>query len=321
MRGASHVRSGLENQDAIGWLPPDGVGSTIIMSVADGHSDARCFRSATGARFAIEVSHALAEALVANDFSKEDLTLVKRIVDADVAKHIVRSWRHRVEEDIVEHPFREEELAQATSRETPAESSQPDADPALAYGTTLITAVVTASFMALWQIGDGDIVAVTDDGRVERAVPHLPGLLGNETMSLCSEEAWRYFNVVVTGTPPPLVLISTDGFANSFKDESGFLQFGSDVMGLLSTEGFGAVNGRLAGWLTEMSQVASGDDISLGMIVHPDLITSTGGAATTSRPGHVGEAVSSTPAAPQEDPAQGPDCSPAVSDAEARGSG
>jgi len=36
VKGASHVRSGLPNQDAMRWLPEGGVDATVIIAVADG---------------------------------------------------------------------------------------------------------------------------------------------------------------------------------------------------------------------------------------------------------------------------------------------
>jgi len=46
-RGTAHVRSGLQNQDAMEyWVSPGG--DTATMAVADGHSSALCFRSDAG---------------------------------------------------------------------------------------------------------------------------------------------------------------------------------------------------------------------------------------------------------------------------------
>src|ERR1700687_3873921 len=59
-RGASHVKSGLPNQDAISfWLPESGLGPPAILAIADGHGSPHHFRSATGPELAVEAATAL----------------------------------------------------------------------------------------------------------------------------------------------------------------------------------------------------------------------------------------------------------------------
>src|SRR6185437_6107909 len=125
------------------------------------------------------------------------------------------------------------------------------------------------SFLAFWQIGDGDVVTVSADARVGRPLRGDERLIANETTSLCSDDAWRLFRVAIYGTTSPMILVSSDGFANSFADEPGFFQFGSDVLRIVVNEGLDAVNEMLPGWLEEMTRRGSGDDISLGMICRP----------------------------------------------------
>jgi hypothetical protein len=38
---------------------------------------------------------------------------------------------------------------------------------------------------------------------------------------------------VLVETPPALILLATDGYANSFPDEAGFLKVGSDLLGMI----------------------------------------------------------------------------------------
>lgn len=269
VRGASHVRSGLENQDTIGWLPYDGIGSHVVMSVADGHGSAKSFRSATGSQLAVEVSHGLAAELLSLAPTRSELSLVKDRLEQEVPHHIVREWRARVDAHLAKSPFTDAELALVSDRGGHDARDRVRRDPYLAYGSTLVTAVAMETFMAFWQIGDGDVVTVSADGNVGRPLPGDERLLGNETTSLCTDEAWRYFRVAVYGTPAPMILASTDGFANSFTNDEGFLQFGSDVLRIVVDEGIDAVAGMLSGWLDEMTRMGSGDDISLGIICRP----------------------------------------------------
>lgn len=269
VRGASHVRAGIENQDAIGWIPPDGIGARVVVSVADGHGNPKSFRSAAGARLAVEVSQALAAELLTVPGGRGELSWVKDRLERDAPRRIVREWRARVAEDLARSPFTEEEFACVRDRAGQKAQALVESDPYLAYGSTLVTAVATQSFMAFWQIGDGDVLTVSASGAASRPVAGDERLIANETTSLCSAEAWRLFRVAVFGTPAPVIMVSTDGFANSFSDDEGYLRFGSDVLRMLVMEGVDVVGGRLTGWLGAMTQAGSGDDISLGIACRP----------------------------------------------------
>jgi hypothetical protein len=265
VRGASHVRAGNENQDAIGWIPHEGIGARVAVSVADGHGNPKSFRSAVGARLAVEVSQAVAAELLAVPGGRGELSRVKDWLERAAPRRIVRQWRARVAEDLAGSPFTEEELACVQDREGRNAQAVVASDPYLAYGSTLVTAVATASFMAFWQIGDGDALTVSAAGAASRPLAGDERLIANETTSLCSADAWRLFRVDAFETPAPVIMVSTDGFANSFSDDEGYLRFGSDVLRMLVTEGIDVVDGRLTGWLGEMTQAGSADDISLGI--------------------------------------------------------
>lgn len=286
VQGASHVRSGQENQDAIGWIPNDGSGASVALSVADGHGNAKSFRSATGARLAVEVSHALAAELLSAAPTIAELSLVKDRLEQEVPLRVVHQWRARVTQHLAESPITEAELDRLLEREGIRAMHAVRGDPHLAYGSTLITAVAMQSFMAFWQIGDGDVLTVSAAGNVGRPVPGDERLMGNKTTSLCSGDAWQLFRVAVYGTPAPLILVSSDGFANSFQDDKGFFQFGSDVLRILAGDGVNTVGRLLGGWLGEMTRMGSGDDISLGIICRPAALPEASGPseATTVAP-------------------------------------
>ncbi|HET7017772.1 MAG TPA: PP2C family serine/threonine-protein phosphatase [Streptosporangiaceae bacterium] len=269
VRGASHVRSGLENQDAIDWFPPDGLGSEIVLAVADGHGSAKSFRSAIGSQIAVAVSLDYGAELLAAAPSLAELSLVKDRLEQEIPHRIVYEWRRRVGQHFAESPFTEAELGRLTERDGASAADLVRRDPYLGYGSTLITVVAMESFLAFWQIGDGDVVTVSADARVSRPLRGDERLIANETTSLCSDDAWRLFRVAIYGTTSPMILVSSDGFANSFADEAGFFQFGSDVLRIVVNEGLDAVNEMLPGWLEEMTRRGSGDDISLGMICRP----------------------------------------------------
>jgi hypothetical protein len=145
--------------------------------------------------------------------------------------------------------------------------------PLLAYGATLLVVLVTHAFILYVQLGDGDILTVTETGEVSRPLARDEQLFANETTSLCAANAWRDLRIgfqALVGMPPALILLSTDGYANSFRDDAGFLKVGADLLEMIRAEGLDQVNENLAGWLTEASQTGSGDDITLAVISQTD---------------------------------------------------
>jgi len=68
-----------------------------------------------------------------------------------------------------------------------------------------------------------------------------------------------------------LVLLASDGYANSFATDDAFLQVGCDVLRTVEEQGVDSVRDSLPGWLAETTQHGSGDDISVAIAVlgHP----------------------------------------------------
>ncbi len=268
VRGASHVRQGITNQDYLQFVANEG---QAILALADGHGSAKSFRSDKGSQFAVEASIEVAQDLLhaARSADRRFLSLVKDQLKVDLPRHIVRGWNARVDEHLKRNPFTISELDTLAKKDGLESRRQVIQDNRLAYGSTLLTAIAMESFAAFWQIGDGDVLAVSSAKEVYRPVEKDPTLIGNETTSLCSVHAWRMFRSAVLGLPAPMIMLSTDGFANSFLDDAGFFKFGTDVSDIIVAEGLAKVEASLPGWLTEITARGSGDDISLGIICRP----------------------------------------------------
>ena len=267
-RGASHERKGLENQDSVGVRTSDResplidrelagqsdiaiAADGIAVAVADGHGSATAFRSAQGAVFAVEAC----------------LELVKRMLEPGLAARMLgestsewvsaSSWRrsrrrwstplarpssgtgpNRLPATSSRVPSSADELDRLVATSGPQALARIERNPLLPYGSTLLGAVGTADFVAFLQLGDGDIIVVDGEGLVSRPIEPDPALFANETTSLCLPEAWRAFRfAVVEPSAAPVVLLSTDGLANSYTDEEAFLLFGRDVAEQVRADG------------------------------------------------------------------------------------
>jgi serine/threonine protein phosphatase PrpC len=253
VRGASHRRRRLPNQDALGWsTTPAG---HRVLSVADGHGSSACFRSETGAAFAVKVSLDLFDRLSAQlDFNQHYLDDVEQ----DLKHQLIARWREAVEDHLARNPFSAEEELVVARR-----------SPTTVYGSTLLTALAGETHLFLLQIGDGDILMVNAAGSVSRPWPRDPRLLGVETTSLCTEDAASQIRLRVeplTSESARLVLLCTDGYANSFRSDSGFLKVGTDLLEMIEADGPESIELDLEGWLEEASNLGSGDDVTLGIL-------------------------------------------------------
>ena len=276
VRGAAHIRAGLPNQDAV-RVARHRDDLPLIMALADGHGSAKSFRSQRGARLAVVV----AQKVCGHLFTLGSPSQIKHWAEEQLPLALVRHWQAQVARAIQRQPFTPQELEPLDT----AARRQVETLPALAYGTTLLAVVVASNFILYLQLGDGDLLTVSERGDVERPIPKDPRLIANETTSLCSAKAWNdvqvYFQLLA-GAPPALILAATDGYANAYRDDAGFQQVARDYWALLRDEGEAAVKPSLTDWLNEASQQGSGDDITVGLIWRPTDLVGVGGSPCAS---------------------------------------
>ena len=278
VRGASHARTGLPNQDAIGWIQIQDVGRRLIVAVSDGHGSPKYFRSDIGSRLAIKTALVLGQEFLDGQPDLKNLSTVKRTAEERLPQEMARRWAEAVKSHIEANPLSDEELGTLEKTDGLAAREAIAANPVRAYGATIVVAIVEESFILYLQLGDGDILLVTDSGEVKRPLPGDERLFANETTSLGSQNSWPDFRFgfqTLVGDPPALILLSTDGYANSFVNEEAFLKVGKDILEILSSEGVAAVDQNLEGWLTEASSAGSGDDTTLAIICRMDALSHT----------------------------------------------
>ena len=259
VRGKSHEKTGAPNQDALLWLPVGEPLNPVVLSISDGHGSAKSFGSEIGSRFAVDaVTRGLQR------FSEG-----RRDAEEALPQSVVRAWKDKVNDHLARNPFTEEERERLKEIDGEAGLAAVRKNASLAYGATALGIAVTEEVIVYIQLGDGDILVVGADGDVSRPLPKDERLFANQTTSLCSPEAWKDFHVCVQTLSPPLpslILLATDGYANSFRDESGFLQVGTDLSTMIRDQGWEFVTGNLETWLKEASRDGSGDDITVGLV-------------------------------------------------------
>jgi serine/threonine protein phosphatase PrpC len=276
VQGATHERANRPNQDAIRWVPASAVGPPLILAVADGHGSAKSFRSDIGAGLAVDTAIRVVEEFLREQAKPPNLSLAKNLLAERLPRLLVRQWVTAVQKHVQEHPFIAEESAiLAQTRGSRVQASVED-DSLIAYGSTLLVALLTSSYIAYLQLGDGDVITVSEKGEVACPVPPDERLFANETTSLSARAAWNDVRVAfhpTAASSPALILLSTDGYSNSFSDESGFLQVGVDILNLMRSDGAKVVDGRLESWLKRTTSEGSGDDITLGVLYRTGAVT------------------------------------------------
>jgi hypothetical protein len=264
VKGVSHERKNFPNQDAIDWRLKDGESDAFTMALSDGHGDKKYFRSAIGAELAVQSALSAMEELLL--YLKDSLSTpqeITKIVSEYLPRSIVQLWKKRVSEHLESNPFQPDELKGIDEKKL-------EKNNLVAYGATLIGVLATEYFIVYLQLGDGDIICVQEDREIYRPIPSDSRLIGNQTPSLCSPEPLREFRLAfqtLAGLPPVLILLSTDGYANSFTTEADFLKVGIDYLDMIQREGISKVNEQLEDILNETTKAGSGDDVTVGILV------------------------------------------------------
>ena len=265
--GAIHLRKEQPCQDALHTLVTE---NYAIACVADGHGSSACPHSDDGSKAAVKI----AAELLATMLEQMDAATISAQKEIWLPKQIESKWKEAVKA-IHAEAGRDDTL---------------DPFPYILYGTTLLALAATESFVFALQIGDGDILMVDRDG-VARPLLPTEEKVGEDTESLCLADAWKYVRTQIVHLEPernratpkesvspeaellknpsdgaPMFLLSTDGYANSFADSSGFLKAGADFLRLWQEEGSSYINENLAEWLRISSDKGSGDDISLALV-------------------------------------------------------
>ncbi len=284
VRGASHLRSGTPNQDAILQVRESSVELPLVLSVSDGHGSDKCFRSDRGSRMAVAIGADLMRGVVNSVQKHSDASQIESSIKATLPAKFARRWKQAVEADLEREPLTEKELGRLEAKDSLRARKLVESHPLIAYGATTLTIGLTHTFVICLQLGDGEIITVSETGEVSKPLPEDERLIANETTSLCTDTAAQDFRLAcipLTDSPPALILMTTDGYANSFTDDAGFLKVGSDILEMIRTDGFDSVNRSVKGWLEEATRMGSGDDCTLGIICRLDALEVRAPAGST----------------------------------------
>ncbi len=272
VRGSAHLRSGLPNQDAAQCVVVPGERGSpalAIAAVSDGHGGVRHFRSQIGSSLAVSTAVDVLQGFLSQRSFESGVESIGADDILALEQTIVDRWFAAVSVDLENHPITGEELAELEKGDGMGGRTAVETLPILAYGATLLAAAAIDSLVLYLQLGDGEILAVDHAGQTTRPLPADARLLGNQTTSLCQPEAWREFRVawVTAADMPALILLSTDGYVNSFRSDDDFLKIGSDYLEIIREQGIATLAEELPDILKEATEQGSGDDITLAILL------------------------------------------------------
>ncbi len=272
VRGVSHDRKGLPNQDAIQYIVKKGNELPLVIAVSDGHGNPKSFRSELGAQLATNIAGEVLIRFLSEPCNQKNADQTAINIKNILIPDIINTWKKTALDHYEQNPILETEREALTIKNgNSLDANNNLSNPILFYGTTLLAAGVSDSLIILLQLGDGDILTVDAFGKVIQPMPRDENLFADETTSLCLPDAEQYMRYVILKPKTnqiKLLLISTDGYSKSFIEDSDFLEAGPDFLEILENEGVSIVRDNLKKWLNETSRLGSGDDVTLGIVYH-----------------------------------------------------
>ncbi|MCK8061361.1 MULTISPECIES: PP2C family serine/threonine-protein phosphatase [unclassified Fusibacter] len=252
--GPSHIKSGLPNQDAFSYEEDNGV---HLVGVADGHGSSSCFRSHIGSRLATEAVIRQAKPLSAEKLDALDEESAYAFT-RKWGEKVLKAWVKDVLSHLRENPFTQSEVDGLDDKGRRALGK----NALLAYGATLIAVIITPNRILGYNLGDGDLL-VAHGRKVICTVYKDDDTIGNSTYSLCTSGSMsKLAHLDMTTEDLDWIMIATDGYRNSFKNEKGFYKVGKDLHKLYRKHGLEVIEKHFEGWLHETTQGGSGDDLT-----------------------------------------------------------
>lgn len=225
--GLSHIKRNLVCQDSSSHFVGD---KYAVAVVADGHGSKKHFRSNVGSKCAVEAALETVANFYENadDFEKSFPKNYKMIIK-NMEKQAISVWNAKVNEHLSKNPVTDDERSKFSAEEFE------EINPESYYGTTLVVAVMAKDFTFGFQIGDGSLVAVFEDGDAQMPSEYDESAPANITASMCNANAAKMFHGFYIADRKVIALCtSTDGLYTSFGSDIDFLSYHTIIVSQLA---------------------------------------------------------------------------------------
>lgn len=283
-QGESHKAFNKECQDySLTWQNEDK--NITIAVVCDGHGSDSYFRSAVGARLAVEITkEQLLQFIIDVDSSTtlQELFVGQRFTAIGIQKTVelenkLNSVMRRLFESI--YSLWREAITKDGQREltdwekehveTKYISLLDDNEHVVkVYGCTLMAYVCTSKYWFAFHIGDGKMIMLDSKFEFSQPVPWDEKCFLNKTTSLCESEPIKDFRFCVEGDGkfPVAVFLGSDGLDDSYGDGPKLNSFYGGIVKELALKGQMAVEEMLKEDLPKISKIGSQDDMSVAVV-------------------------------------------------------
>ena len=268
--GASHSKKEIPNQDSVNY----GGVFPAFASVSDGHGGKKYIRSHIGSYFA---TTAIGEIIEETALLKINMPEMEEAIRHIKSRFLIK-WQDKVDDDLAEIPFTQEELDFLKENCTEAEYNDVIERPRTAYGATFLAAIAYDDLVLLLQHGDGDIIGLYGEDAMDLVEPDTRNFAG-QTLSLASLfDASEMYHKVIAGVDklPCIITLFTDGIKNSYNDTNleeieKFYKIPLAIKTSLKkredlTAGLNAL-------LTQMTTYGSGDDVTAALLYNMESIS------------------------------------------------
>lgn len=261
--GASHVVKNLVCQDSSAHFAAE---DFSIAVVADGHGSKKHFRSNIGSQLAVDCTLTVIRRFYtdADEFNRQ-FPLNHKLIMRNIEKQIISEWNNKINEHLIENPITDAEISQFTPeefKEIPIESY---------YGTTLVAAVMSENFTFGFQIGDGSLIAVFENGFTSMLIDYEESNPANITASMCNSNALSMFNsYYIDDKKIGAVFVSTDGLYTSFGSDLEFYNYHTIIADQLSESDTFAET--VFKNVQKRTNYGTQDDISLSCVYDEELL-------------------------------------------------
>lgn len=263
MTGASHIAKNKVCQDSAAHYAAKDFSVAVV---ADGHGSKKHFRSNIGSEIAVNCTLEVIKRFYADadEFNREFPKNHKRIM-RNIERQIISEWNIKVNEHFNLNPVTDEEKSQFTPEEF-AEISVESF-----YGTTLVAAVICKDFTFGFQIGDGSLIAVFEDGHTSMIIDYEESNPANITASMCNSNAISMFNsYYVDNKKIGAVFVSTDGLYTSFGSDLEFLNYHTIIADQISESDTFADS--VSKNIQKRTNFGTQDDISLSCVYDEEIL-------------------------------------------------
>jgi serine/threonine protein phosphatase PrpC len=287
--GSSHTKYGKDLEDCTANYNNPKMSLAVV---ADGHGADECFRSARGAKTAVECAikalhdfiNELEPQFTAKLLRKATPPSRKEFEELlrNLVNHIIARWHEGVEQHFKIEPFTPEELEKAGEKYR--EKFAAGTDYYKAYGTTLIAAACSKDYWFGIHIGDGRLTALYKNGTSDQPVPWDDKCFLNRTTSICDDDAAErarfYVSIHKEKAPPAAVFLCSDGVDDNYpveKNEEHLYKLYRTIALTFAEDGFESTCKQIKELANSFATKGKGDDTSIAGFIDMDAVKAVAG--------------------------------------------